>query len=350
MDDQNKSPKPTPKKKQVMDISAPTEKPKIQRFGGKNTLLNESNSVAQEEEMTETPSPTATSKVIEPKSELTIVDNTAQGEDDTRNPEDVAKEIESLAQSMDTSKPKRTGTKVDVKSKKLSEFKDEKKLEAPKSTKTPDTKSDSVAEKIVVKTTPKTSVKPPEPVPTAPEAKKTDTKDTTTKKPAVSLPDEPAQPEKPAPPEESTAPEPDKPQDEPDKPAPDSEKATPPSAEPEQKPAVPPPSTGTNSSGEPSVNMQPTGFIFPKAPHVDGEANPLQEQADAAKSELQDPKIFDTKEYHVPIKVSRHNRKKSRLGSYIFWFILLVLLVGGILGLIKVGILHTSIQIPYINK
>ncbi len=214
---------------------------------------------------------------------------------------------------MDSPKATKADTTVEVKTKKLSEFKDEEKAKPAK-----DTLSDGKAEKITVKTTPKATPSPtPEPTPAA------------TPIPEMPKPAEPTLPEVPA------IPEPPKPEEKTDQPT-------------EQTATTP--TTGTNSSGEPSVHMQPTGFIFPKAPHMDGEPNPLKEQADAAKAELQDPKIFDTKEYHVPIKASRHNRKKSGMGSMIFWLILLLLLVAGVAGLIKVGIIHTSIKIPYINK
>ncbi len=73
----------------------------------------------------------------------------------------------------------------------------------------------------------------------------------------------------------------------------------------------------TGAGGVPAA-----GFLFPKNNKPAG-PDELKEEAEEAKAKLQDPRIYDTNVYHLPIS---HARKNSM--TFLFFFVLIVGLAG----------------------
>jgi hypothetical protein len=77
---------------------------------------------------------------------------------------------------------------------------------------------------------------------------------------------------------------------------------------PEPAPAVSPVAQVTASNSD-----SPSGYLFPKPQTNSGAGeDPLEEAAQAAQDSLQDPKIYDTKHYHVPIAKTNSTSGKSK--------------------------------------
>lgn len=126
------------------------------------------------------------------------------------------------------------------------------------------------------------------------------------------------------------------------------EKTKEPEAEPEKEPAE----QDTKSTPEPVEPEKLTPLVSPTPPTDDAPKQPPkmvesatdEKQATEVKEEMQSPKVFDTKQYHLPIDEG----VTSGAGKKIMVFVVVVLLIaiGGVVA-IDAGWVDVGIKLPF---
>lgn len=94
---------------------------------------------------------------------------------------------------------------------------------------------------------------------------------------------------------------------------------------------------------EAGAELTTTEEIVAAAPQPKQEA--VLGDPDAADTELQSPKIFDTKQYHLPIKENHAKSAGKHMVTFMVVFLLLVLL-GGVIA-IDAGWLDLGVKLPF---